>query len=95
MGLIWSHFSGLTHVIHVKSCHSCQIMSFMSNHVIHVKSCHSCQIMSFVIGTLIPGQNSLKSERGGVKCVFLGLWRQLRCQAEGKNTTAFPLPPCM
>jgi hypothetical protein len=31
-----------------KSCHSCQIISFMSNHVIHVKSCHSCQIMSFM-----------------------------------------------
>jgi hypothetical protein len=35
----------------LKLCHSCQIMSFMSNHVIwsnyviHFKSCHSCQIM--------------------------------------------------
>jgi hypothetical protein len=37
-----------SHIIHVKSGHSCQIMSFMSNHVIHVKSCHSCQIMSFM-----------------------------------------------
>jgi hypothetical protein len=36
------------HVIHVKSCHSCHIMSFMSNHDIHVKSCHSCQIMTFM-----------------------------------------------
>jgi hypothetical protein len=36
------------HVIHVKSWHSFQIMSFMSNHVIHVKSCHLCQIMSFM-----------------------------------------------
>jgi hypothetical protein len=26
----------------LKLCHSCQIMSFMSNHVIHLKSCHSC-----------------------------------------------------
>jgi hypothetical protein len=64
MGPLWSLFSALNHVIHVKlcqimsfssnhviqfkSCHSCQIMSFMSNHVIHVKSCHSCQIMSFM-----------------------------------------------
>jgi ribosomal protein L18 len=41
------------HVIHVKSCHSCQIMAFMSNHVIHVKSCHSCQIMSFMSNLVI------------------------------------------
>jgi hypothetical protein len=37
----------------VKSCHSCQIMSFMSNHIIHVKSCHSCQIMSFMSNHVI------------------------------------------
>jgi hypothetical protein len=36
------------HVIHVKSCYLCQIMTFMSNHVMHVKSCHSCQIISFM-----------------------------------------------
>jgi hypothetical protein len=36
-----------------KSCHSCQIMSFMLNHVIHVKSCHSCQIMSFMSNHVI------------------------------------------
>jgi hypothetical protein len=36
-----------------KSCHSCQIMSFMSNLVIHVKSCHSCQIMSFMSNQVI------------------------------------------
>jgi hypothetical protein len=36
------------HVLHVNSCPSCQIMSFMSNHVIQVKSCRSCQIMSFM-----------------------------------------------
>jgi hypothetical protein len=61
------------HVIHVKSCHSCQIMSFMSNHVIHVKS---CQIMSFMSNHAIHdfSRNSVKSggrEGGGVKYVFL------------------------
>jgi hypothetical protein len=35
----WGHAN---HVIHVKSCHSSQIMSFMSNHEI------SCQIMPFI-----------------------------------------------
>jgi hypothetical protein len=46
--VIWSN-----HVIRVKSCHSCQIMSFMSNHVIHVKTCHSCQNMSFMSNLVI------------------------------------------
>jgi hypothetical protein len=44
------------HVIHIKSCHSCQIMSFMSNYiiyVIYVKSCQSCQIMSFMSNHVI------------------------------------------
>jgi hypothetical protein len=49
------------YAIHVKSCHSCQIMSFVSNHVIHVKSCHSCQIMSYV--THVMSQ-----------CIVLGQW---------------------
>jgi hypothetical protein len=37
----------------VKSCHSSEIMSFMSNHVIHVKSCHSCQILSLMSNHVI------------------------------------------
>jgi hypothetical protein len=76
------------HVIHVKSCHSFQILSFMSNHVIHVKSCHSCQIMSFMSNHAIHdfSRNSVKSGGGrGVKYVFLSLRRQLCCLAEGKN----------
>jgi hypothetical protein len=49
-------------VIHVKLCHSCQIMS---NHVIHVKSCHSCQNMSNHVSHLLfgpfPCKHSVKS----------------------------------
>jgi hypothetical protein len=67
-------------VIHVKSCHSCQIMSLMSNHVSHL-----------LFGPF-PGKHSVKSggegrggEGGGVKKVFLSLRRQLRCLAEGKK----------
>jgi hypothetical protein len=37
-----------SYTIHVKSCHSCQIMPFMSNHAIHVKSCILCKIMLFM-----------------------------------------------
>jgi hypothetical protein len=37
----------------LKLCHSCQIMSFMSNHVIHVKSRHSSQIMLFMLNHVI------------------------------------------
>jgi hypothetical protein len=70
------------HVIHVKSCSSCQIMSFLSNYVILVKSCQS-------FGPF-PVKHSLKSggrggEGGVVKYVFLCLRRQLRCLAEGKT----------
>jgi hypothetical protein len=89
-------------VFHVKSCNSCQIMSFMSNHIIHVKSCHSCQIMPIMSNHVIhvkscdvlchwdfPGHNSVKSggegRKGGVKYVFQGIRRQLRCPAEVKN----------
>jgi hypothetical protein len=53
--LILCHFMSIhvfdvisCHIIHVKSYHSCWIMSFVSNHVIRVKSCHSCQIMAFM-----------------------------------------------
>jgi hypothetical protein len=41
------------HVIHVKSCYSCQIVFFMSNHAVHVKSCSSCQIMQFMSNHVI------------------------------------------
>jgi hypothetical protein len=78
-----NHFIHVKHVINVKSCHSCQIMSFMPNHVIHVKSCHSCQIMSFMSnhvihvkschsschGSLVFSRNSLKLGGRGVKCL--------------------------
>jgi hypothetical protein len=75
------------HVIHVKSCHSYQILSFMSNHVIHVKSCQPFAILAF------SGQTFTKvgREGGGVKYVFLGLRRQLCCLAEGKNINSLPL----
>jgi hypothetical protein len=59
--------------IHVNSCHSCQFVSFMSIRVIPVM-CH----LTFV-------GDSVKWVKGGVKYVFLGLPRQLRCQAKGKN----------
>jgi hypothetical protein len=36
-----------------KSCHSCQIMSFMSNHVILAISSHTSQIMSFMSNHVI------------------------------------------
>jgi hypothetical protein len=48
----------------------------MSNHVSH-----------FLFGPF-PGKYSAKSGGGGVKYVFLGLRRQLRCLAEGKKTKA-------
>jgi hypothetical protein len=102
-----------TGVIDVKSCHSCQITTFMSNHVnsrcscqitrflsklcqnmsnqvvhfISCPSCHSCQIMSlmsFVIGLFRKISKVWGGGRRG-QIVFLGLWRQLCCQAEGKN----------
>jgi hypothetical protein len=98
MSFMSNHF---IQIIHVKSFHSCQIMSFFSNHVIPVKSCHSCQIMSFMSNHVIRVKSCLSfvirafSEQtftkvgreggGGVKYVFLGLRRQLRCLAEGKN----------
>jgi hypothetical protein len=39
----------------------------------------------------LTGQNSVKlgEREGGVKFVFLSLWQQLRCQAEGKNKYHF------
>jgi hypothetical protein len=54
---------------------------FMSHHAI-----------SSVIGLFRPAFNKVgrSGAGGGVKFVFLGLWRQLRWQAEGKN--AFNLP---
>jgi hypothetical protein len=62
------------HVIQANLYHSFQFMSFMSIHVTHV-ICH----------WPFP-ENSVKWEEGGVvKCVFLGLRRQLCCQAKGKN----------
>jgi hypothetical protein len=73
------------HVIYVNSC---QIMSSMSIQVnscqfmsTYVNSCHSCHL------SLDFSRNSLKwrGEVGRVKYVFLGLRRQLRCQAKGKN----------
>jgi hypothetical protein len=80
------------HIIHVKSCHSCKNMSFMSNLVNYVKS---CQIMSFMSNNAIHdfSRNSVKSGGvgwggQGVKKVFLSLRRQLRCLAEGKNVAA-------
>jgi hypothetical protein len=56
-------------VIHVKSWHSCQIMSFMS----------------WVIGLFRKFTKVGRKGWGGVKYVFLGLRRQLCCLAEGKN----------
>jgi hypothetical protein len=50
------------HVILVKSCPSCQIMSFLSNHVIH------CVIETFQVKFSEVGEG-----REGVKYVFLGL----------------------
>jgi hypothetical protein len=53
------------HVIHVKSCYSCQIMLFllnrvfMSNHAVHVKSCHSCQFMPFMSNHVIQETNQV------------------------------------
>jgi hypothetical protein len=89
------------HVIHVNSCHSCQFMSLLSIHVIHVNSCHSCQFMSIHVHPwhlcqfielmscvihLFYKFSKVGAEREGrVKYVFLGLRRQVRCQAEGKN----------
>jgi hypothetical protein len=65
-------------------------MSFLSNHVVYVKSCHSGQMMSYHSFHVSLGQNSVKSGgragEAGVNYVFLGLRRQLCCQAEGKNT---------
>jgi hypothetical protein len=83
------------HAVHVKSCSSCQIMSFMSIYAIHVKSCHSCQVMSFMSWFIwlylkISKDGRVGGSKGGregrgVKYIFLGLRRQLRCLAEGKN----------
>jgi hypothetical protein len=68
------------HVIHVKLCHLCQIMSFMSNHGIYVKSCQPFVILAF------SGQTFTKVGREGrVKNVCLGLRQQLLCPSEGKN----------
>jgi hypothetical protein len=61
------------HVNHVNSCYSCQFMSLMS---IHVNSCH------------VSWKFSKVGEGGRVKYVFLGLRRQLRCQAKGKKEAA-------
>jgi hypothetical protein len=94
MSFMWNH------VIYEKSCNLWEIMSFMwkschsckflKNHVkscqimsIHVNSCNSCHLSLDFSG------NSVKcwGGWGGVKYVFPGLRRQLRCQAEGKNST--------
>jgi hypothetical protein len=63
------------HVFHVKSWHSCQIMS-----------CHSCHVSLGLSRTKfrIVGREGGKGR--GVKHVFLGLRRQPRCQAERKNS---------
>jgi hypothetical protein len=84
-------------VIYVISCHfmsfhviSCHFLSFpvischfMSFHVIKF------QIVSYHVSLGFCDHHSIKSGRGRgrgrVKYVFLGLWRQLRCQAEGKK----------
>jgi hypothetical protein len=54
---------------------------FMSFHVI------TCHIMSYHVSLDYHSVKSWQGEgRGKVKYVFLGLRRQLCCQAEGKNT---------
>jgi hypothetical protein len=53
---------------------------FISYHVI------LCHIMSYHIMCHWDFSDHLLTKSGGgVKYVFLGLWRQLRSQAEGKN----------
>jgi hypothetical protein len=77
--------------IHVNLRH---IIQFMSNHIIHV----NCQLMSIHVNSRHLSyrfsENSVKSGggEGMVKYVFLGLRRQLRCQAEGKNWRGVPDP---
>jgi hypothetical protein len=64
------------HVIHVKSCHSCQ---FMSNHVIHVIYVKSCHVIYLMCHWNFFELKFSKVERGGeggegrgkVKYVFL------------------------
>jgi hypothetical protein len=71
----------LNHVIHVKSCHSCQIMSSMSNYVL----CHSCH-ESIVL--FLQAFNKVGSGSGGGSLAQICLPRPLATaflQAEGKN----------
>jgi hypothetical protein len=63
--------------IHVNSCHSCQFMTFMSFYGIH-----------FICHRPFPQIQVSGGWGGGVKYVFLGLRRQLRCLAEGKNVVS-------
>jgi hypothetical protein len=75
------------HVIHVKSCHSSQIMPFMLNHVIHVvscnlvKSCHSCQIMSFMSNHVIH----VKSCDPKFSLLVEKMLQELKINTEGLN----------
>jgi hypothetical protein len=76
---LWSHFSTLNNVIHVKSCHSCQIMSFMSNHVVSFMSNHVVSFMSSCHVSLGLSRTEFskvgRKGGGGVKYVFLSLRR--------------------
>jgi hypothetical protein len=69
------------HVIHVKSCHSCQILSFMSNHVeIHV--------IQVIIHVYWP---SNVSEQAFSKKSVGGEWEgSVKKCFQGLRQTAFP-----
>jgi hypothetical protein len=54
----------------------------MSNHVIRVKSCRSFDIWAF-------SELTFSKVGRGVKYVFLGFRRQLRCLTEGKNKVTY------
>jgi hypothetical protein len=58
----------------------------MSIHVIHVNSCHvTLDFSGNSVKWAVSRRVKWKGGReGGVKYVFLGLRRQLRCLAEGK-----------
>jgi hypothetical protein len=69
MSFMWNH------VIHVKSCHSCEIMPFVSNHVIHVIHVNSCHFMSIRVNSCHSCHLSLDFSGNSLKLGWVGSGR--------------------